>query len=447
MTVLAYEDKKKRLTEFLRAHRGRDVRLGKTTSNLFRDRKDVPAHKLDVRDFNNVLRVDVPGGYVEVEGMTPYVKLVAECLRHNVMPAVVPQLKSITIGGATVGCGIESSSFRYGLVHETVQEMEILLGNGDTVLCTPDNEHRDLFHGFPNSYGTLGYALKLKVGAVPVKKYVKLTHVRHSDPTAYFADLSRQCDRQDVDFVDGVVFGRDEMVITLGQFSDNAPYTSDYTYENIYYKSLRARSEDYLTIEDYIWRWDTDWFWCSKNLFAQNPLVRRLYGKSRLNSVTYTKIMRWNSRWKLMRYLHMLTGIHSESVIQDVEIPIEHAPEFLAFYHDVIRFMPVWICPTRAYDRNAKFDLYRMDPEKLYVNFGFWDVIRGSRKLPPGYYNRRIEEKVMALAGMKSLYSDSYFTRDQFWQIYNKAAYDRLKMKYDRDGALKDIYRKCVLRE
>ena len=53
----------------------------------------------------------------------------------------------------------------------------------------------------------------------------------------------------------------------------------------------------------------------------------------------------------------------------------------------------------------------------------------------------------MALAGMKSLYSDSYFTRDQFWQIYNKAAYDRLKMKYDRDGALKDIDRKCVLRE
>jgi hypothetical protein len=29
-----------------------------------------------------------------------------------------------------------------------------------------------------------------------------------------------------------------------------------------------------------LWRWDTDWFWCSKNLFAQNPLVRRLTGAS-----------------------------------------------------------------------------------------------------------------------------------------------------------------------
>lgn len=447
MTILTYEEKKQRLTEFMRTRRGGSIRLGKSTSNLFRDRKELPAQRLDVRDFNQVLRVDASAGYVEVEGMTPYVKLVAECLKHDVMPAVVPQLKSITIGGATVGCGIESSSFRYGLVHETVQEMEILLGNGSAVLCTPDNEHRDLFYGFPNSYGTLGYALKLKAKVVPVKNYVKLSHFRHTEPDAYFAELARQCERADVDFVDGVVFGRHEMVITAGQFTDHAPYASDYTYENIYYKSLRERSEDYLTTEDYIWRWDTDWFWCSKNLYAQNPLIRRLYGRKRLNSVTYTKIMRWNGRWKITHCLDKLRGIHGEALIQDVEIPMERAPEFLAFYHDVIGFMPVWICPTRAYDKNVRFDLYPLDPKMLYINFGFWDVIRGRQKLSPGFYNRQVEEKVTALGGMKSLYSDSYFTPEQFWQIYNKPAYDRLKEKYDPDGALKDIYRKCVLKE
>ena len=443
----AYEQKKRRLTDFLRAHRGGNIRLGKNTSNLFRDRREIPAQRLDVRDFNEVLRVDAAAGYVEAEGMTPYVKLVAECLKYNVMPAVVPQLKSITLGGATVGCGIESSSFRYGLVHETVREMEILLGNGSTVLCTPDNEHSELFYGFPNSYGTLGYALKLKAKVVPVKKYVKLSHLRFAEPQSYFAELARQCGRQEVDFVDGVIFGRNEMVISVGQFVDRAPYTSDYTYEKIYYKSLRERAEDFLTTEDYIWRWDTDWFWCSKNLLAQNPLVRRLYGRARLNSITYTKIMRWNSRWKLSHYLDKLRGVRSESVIQDVEIPIEGAPDFLAFYFDTVRFMPVWICPTRAYDANVKFDLYDMGAETLYVNFGFWDVIRGSTKLPPGFYNRRIEEKVLALGGMKSLYSDSYFTPEQFWKIYNKPGYDKLKKKYDPDGTLKDIYRKCVLKE
>jgi FAD/FMN-containing dehydrogenase len=314
-------------------------------------------------------------------------------------------------------------------------------------LCTPQNEHRDLFFGFPNSYGTLGYALRLRVKTVPVRRYVKLTHVRHAEARAFFTDLERHCARADVDFVDGVVFGRNEMYITLGQFADEAPYTSDYTYKNIYYRSIRERPEDYLTTEDYIWRWDTDWFWCSKNLFAQNPVVRRLLGRDRLNSITYTKVMRWNSRWGLTRRLNRLRGVHAESVIQDVEIPVDRAAEFLAFYHDTIRFLPVWICPTRAYDAGRRFDLYRMDPAKLYVNFGFWDVIQGREPRPEGYYNRLVEGKVLELGGNKSLYSDSYFTPEQFWGVYNRSAYEALKRKYDPQGRLKDLYRKCVLRE
>ncbi len=447
MSAIPYEDKKRRLIDFLRAHRESGVRLGKSTSNLFRDRKATPAPRLDVRDFNNVLHVDRERGFVEVEGMTPYATLVAECLKHGVMPTVVPQLKSITIGGATTGCGIEATSFRYGLVHETVQELDILLGDGRVVTAAPDNEYRDLFYGFPNSYGTLGYALRLRAKVIPVKPFVHVTHTRHTEPKTFFAALAQACDRADVDFVDGVVFGQTELVLSVGRFTDTAPYVSDYTYERIYYKSLRERSEDYLTTEGYIWRWDTDWFWCSKNVGAQNPLLRRLYGRKRLNSVTYTKIMRWNSRWKLMHYLHKLLGIHTESVIQDVEIPIEHGEAFLSFYHDTIKFLPVWVCPTRACDPTARFDLYRLAPGRLYVNFGFWDVITGREKRPAGYYNRQVEQQVIGFGGMKSLYSDSYFTPEEFWRIYNKPAYDALRRKYDPAGRFRDLYAKCVLRE
>jgi FAD/FMN-containing dehydrogenase len=445
MAAIPYEEKKQRLVDVLSKASG-SVRLGKDTSNLFRDRKNLAVRSLDVRDFNNVLHVDAEAGYIEVEGMTSYDMLVAESLLHGVMPAVVPQLKSITIGGATTGCGIESSSFRYGLVHETVQEMEVLLPDGRLVHCTPHNEHKDLFFGFPNSYGTLGYALKLKILAVPVKKYVHVRHLRFSDATAFFAELRHHCD-SDADFVDGVVFGRDQMVITVGRFTDEAPYASDYTYERIYYKSLLERAEDYLTTHDYLWRWDTDWFWCSKNLLAQNPLVRRLYGRKRLNSVTYTKIMRWNARVGLTGVINKLFGLHTESVIQDVELPIERAAEFFAFYHDTIKFMPLWICPTRAYRKDVSFDLYRMNPNTLYVNFGFWDVIRGRKPWPEGHYNRQVENKVKQLGGMKSLYSDSYFTPEDFWSFYNKDAYDALRRKYDPQNRQRDLYRKCVLKE
>ncbi len=441
----AYLERRARLVEALRRQRG-PVRLAKDTSNLFRDRKETGDRPLDVRDFRHVLRVDPEARLIEVEGMTPYQDAVRAALARGLMPAVVPQLRSITVGGATTGVGIEASSFRYGLVHETVRELEVLTGSGEVVVARPDNEHRDLYYGFPNSYGTLGYALRLVVQGVPVRPYVRIEHHRHSDPERYFEALAAACAREDVDFVDGTVFSPQEMYLTLGHFVDQAPYTSDYSFERIYYRSIREREEDYLTVEDFIWRWDTDWFWCSKNVFAQHWLVRRLLGRERLNSITYTKIMRWNARLGLTRRIERLLGLHSESVIQDVDIPVDRAVAFFRFYFDTIRFTPVWICPVRPYDPQTRFPLYPME-DRLYVNFGFWDVIRTREAHPPGHFNRLVERKVQELGGIKSLYSDSYFEPEEFWAIYGGETYRRLKERYDPQGVLKDLYRKCVLRE
>ena len=123
-----------------------------------------------MRGFNQVLHVDATAGWVDTEGMITYEDLTRECLVHGVMPAVVPQLKTITLGGAVAGVGIESSSHRYGLVHDTMLELDVLLGDGRVVTCTADNEHADLFFGFPNSYGTLGYALRVKAKVVRVTR-------------------------------------------------------------------------------------------------------------------------------------------------------------------------------------------------------------------------------------------------------------------------------------
>ena len=427
-----------------------EIGLAKKTSNLFRDRvrnEDASARpKVDLSGFNEVVRVDVAAGAVEAEGMTTYARLVDETLAHGVMPCVVPQLKSITLGGAAAGVGIEASSFKYGLAHETLLAIDVLLADGTVAHCTPENEHRDLFYGFPNSYGTLGYALKLTTKTVPVKPYVGVQHLRHRNPALYFEHLAEHCRAKDADFIDGTVFSGKEMYITLGRFADSAPQTSDYTFEHIYYRSIREKETDHLTAYDFIWRWDTDWFWCSKNLYVQNPVVRRLVGRERLNSTTYTKVMRWNSKWGITRALTRLSGRHPESVIQDVDIPVERCAEFLKFFLEEIGIVPVWVCPIQAWDAKNDFVLYRYDPGKIYVNFGFWDVVRDREERPAGYYNRKVEQKVAALGGIKSLYSDSYYPEDEFWRIYNKPSYDALKRRYDPQGRFKTLYQKCVLR-
>jgi FAD/FMN-containing dehydrogenase len=100
--VPSYEEKKQRLTEQLR-NNASGIRLEKATSNLFRTREKSGGGRLDVRQLNQVLRVDTEKQTVEVEGMTTYERLVDACLVSECMPLVVPQLKSITIGGAVSG--------------------------------------------------------------------------------------------------------------------------------------------------------------------------------------------------------------------------------------------------------------------------------------------------------------------------------------------------------
>ncbi|MDE2370809.1 MAG: FAD-binding oxidoreductase [Burkholderiales bacterium] len=425
---------------------GRPLGLSKATSNLFRDRAASRKTRLDLQDFHHVIALDEGQGWVDVEGCATYEELVREILPLGWMPAVVPQLKTITVGGAAAGVGIEATSFAQGLVHDTVLEIEVLLADGGIVLCRPDNEHRALYFGFPNSYGTLGYALRLRLRVRPVLPFVKVRHERFGSAAAFFDALVRHCDdAAKVDFIDGVVFGADSLVLNLGQFIVQAPSLSDYGGESIYYKSLLERDVDWMRTEDYLWRWDTDWFWCSRRFCAQRLWVRRLLGRKRLNSRTYARLMRLNSRWGLTRGWARLRGWHPESVIQDVDIPVARAEPFLDFLLREVGILPIWICPVREPAGSGPFDLYPLSPV-LHVNFGFWDTVQSRVAHEAGHLNRRIEREVARLGGIKSLYSDSFYTRDEFAAAYGMDDYAALKARYDPMGRLPGLYEKCVLR-
>jgi FAD/FMN-containing dehydrogenase len=427
------------------------VRLGKSTSNLFRftDPRGAGARPLDVQAFTRVLCVDPGSRTALVGGMTTYRDLAAATLRHGLMPLVVPQLKTITLGGAVAGLGIESTSLRHGLPHESVLEMDILTGDGRVVTAAPGTEHEDLYRGFPNSYGTLGYALALVIELEPVHPYVQLRHFR-------FGSLDECMDAvqavardggyrgQQADFLDGTMFSPQELYLTVGSYCKVAPWLSDYTGQRIYYRSLRGADRDFLTISDYLWRWDTDWFWCSRALGVQHPLIRRAWPRHYRRSDVYRKIIAFDRRHGLSQALNARRGRPAaEAVIQDVEIPVERAAEFGEFLAATTSMSPVWLCPLRLRSQQP-WPLYPLEPGRCYVNFGFW----GTVGLPPGeadgFYNRQIEDKVTELSGHKGLYSTSYYSPGQFWQLYNGPAYAALKRAYDGAGRLADLYAKCV---
>jgi FAD/FMN-containing dehydrogenase len=432
---------------------GSPVRLAKRTSNLFRFPGGDAHAGLDVSAFGHVVSVDPATRTAVVGGMTTYEDLADATLAYDLMPLVVPQLKTITLGGAVTGLGIESTSLRNGLPHESVTEMEILTGDGRVVTATDDNEHAALYRGFPNSYGTLGYALSLTIKLEPVMPYVHLRHFRFDTPEACMdavaqiaADGSYHGHR--ADFVDGTAFSLDEMYLTVGAFSEVAPWRSDYTRERIYYRSIRGPNEDFLTIRDYLWRWDTDWFWCAGALGVQNPVIRRVWPRRYRRSDTYRKMIAFDRRHGLSSALNARRGLPSrEYVAQDVDIPVRRGAEFLRWFVPHVGMSPVWICPMRLRGTplsKQSWPLYPLRPGDVYVNFGFW----GTRPLPPGagdgHYNRLVEEEVTALGGRKGLYSSSFYSEEEFWALFNGPEYSRLKREYDGSRRLASLYDKCV---
>lgn len=419
------------------------VRLRKPTSNLFRPRAKSAQARIDGASLNHVIEIDVDRRIADVEGMTTYADLVDATLARGLAPAVVPELKSITVGGAVTGIGIESSAFRYGLVHDTVEELDVLVADGRVLTCSRERR-ADLFYGFPNSYGSLGYAVRVRLRLIPTRPYVHLDYTPLCDSEPLFEAIAAQCANPDCDYLEAVYFAPGQFVLSRARFTDALPAggeASDYTWMRQYWQSLRQRREDFLTVHDYLWRWDTDWFWCSKNIGAHLAPVRLLLGRRRLSSVTYQKIMRASRRWPLS--LLQAVRPRTESVIQDVDIPIASAAGFLKEFEAEIGIRPVWICPFVVPE--AGFSLFSLKTDTPYINFGFWDMIRSDK--PDGHYNALVEELVAKHGGKKSLYSRNTYTEPAFWQNYDRVSYERLKNEYDPEGRFPGLYEKTVQRQ
>ncbi len=442
---------------------GVPVRLAKPTTNLFRPRVTALGPGLDVSSLTGVVDVDPAAGTATVQGMATYETVVDATLARGVMPLVVPQLRTISVGGAATGLGIEASSFRHGLPHESVRSMDILVGTGEIVTAAPTGPHADLYRAFPNSYGSLGYAVSLTIDVEPVAPFVRLRHIpfdnlgKLADAVAHVV-TAREWDGEPVDFLDGVVFGRHTAYLTMGRWEqalDAAERPSDYAGQRIYYRSIQQRVSDVLTVHDYLWRWDTDWFWCSRAFGVQRPVVRRLWPRRFKRSDVYQRLVGLENRHHVAARVDRWRGRpERERVVQDVEIPLERTAAFLDWFLREVPIEPIWLCPIALREpglgaagaSEAPWPLYPMRRGETYVNVGFWSSVPIRPGRADGDVNREIERVVSDLGGHKSLYSDAYYSREEFESRYGGTTYQQVKATYDPDGRFPGLYDKAVRR-
>jgi FAD/FMN-containing dehydrogenase len=426
----AHARKVARIAAQLRAHDGRKpVSL----------RKKAPPHqvpkggdlrrrdaKIDVSDLTTIIDVDPVKRVCVAESGVMFCDLVEATLRYGLVPIVVPELKTITIGGAVSGCSIESMSYRYGGFHDTCLEYEVVTARGDVLTCKPDNEHALVFQMVHGSFGTLGILTKLKFRLVPAKPFVRVDYQKYATLAAYQDAIERHFTAEDVDFMDGIMHRPDELVLCVGRFVDVAPYTNAYDWTKVYYQSTRERRQDFLRTPDYFFRYDRG--------------VTNVHPKSYVGRLLFGKLMDSGTTLRLADKLNFLFKSDRPTVILDVFLPFSAAPAFMDWYQREVGHFPLWCVPyKRVHD-------YEWLDESFYAGMKdplFLDLaIYGMRQPEGKNIHRMIEEKLRELGGVKTLISHNYYSRDEFWSIWNKRNYDRVKAITDPQNVFRDLYSK-----
>jgi FAD/FMN-containing dehydrogenase len=159
-----------------------------------------------------------------------------------------------------------------------------------------------------------------------------------------------------------------------------------------------------------------------------------------LGRLVFGKLMT-SARWlTLGNKLHWLLRTSKPTVTLDVFVPFSKAPEFLRWYERAVGFYPIWCVPyRRVLDYPWLTDAYWAGvSDPLFLDLAFY----GLRQRGETNLHRLFEEKLMELGGLKTLIAHNYYSKDEFWKIYNQPNYDAVKRLTDPDHQFRDLYEK-----
>jgi len=127
-------------------------------------------------------------------------------------------------------------------------------------------------------------------------------------------------------------------------------------------------------------------------------------------------------------------------VTVDLFLPFSRVDQFLRWFGAEFRHHPLWCVPYRRVR-----DYEWLDP-RFYAGLAddlFLDVaIYGMKQREGRNDYRAIEEKLLQLGGLKTLISHNHFTEPEFWSVWNRANFDRVKARTDPDNLFRDLYEK-----
>lgn len=438
---------------------------------------------LDLSQFRDVIHIHPHKKIAIVEPRVTMEQLLQATLPHHLVPLVLPEFKGITVGGAIMGGAGESSSHYWGCFNDICHSYDIICGNGDLLKASP-HENQDLYYGIAGSYGSLGALVSAEIKLMPAQDFVYLQHhfLQPLEAIAMMRDLLNSS--HPPIFIDGIIFNENLAVITEGNFQSNDNPSNDiplfslknplspWFFQHVKQLAIESQTETYaekMSLEDYFFRYDLGGFWMGAYLFKL-PFLARFISQGILGLKTYNRegfteseIHRFHhlpdphmlgrvllrpflKSQKLWALLHKAESwIQKRIMIQDFCIPESQAMRFCNSILNIPAIFPCWLCPikgTRTPQIFAPHFLSKHHADSHLINFGLYGIPAHTSSIRQ--LTRMLEQKTHAYGGRKALYSHSYYTQEEFWQIYSRDCYEKLRHKTQALGIWHDITDKVL---
>jgi hypothetical protein len=413
--------------------------------------------QLRIADLNHVLDIDTTAQIAIVEPNVPLDSLVAMTLEKGLMPLVVMEFPGITVGGGFSGASGESTGWREGLFDCCVEEIEMILGNGTVVKAVKGGMNSDLFDGARCTLGTLGVVTLLKVRLTHAEDATNLTYHHTTSVKETIARLSKLCDDEhaDFDFIEALQYSMEKGVIVTGQHisskavaAQNLPLQRfDRSHDPWFYMHARETVDSHtevVPIQSYLFRHDRGAFWSGEVFLKYFGLPNNRCLRWVLNP-----LMTARSIYKGM----LATDSADGAIIQDLLLPLSTSEAFVEYVNEELNIWPLWICPIRKQpnaDDIVGWPFYKSCPDsgtedakreilhqshtsktrgELILNFGVWGPTDPARAAVRRT-NRKLEQTLQELRGMKVPYAANFYTEDEFWDLYDRKKYENLREKW-----------------
>ncbi len=407
--------------------------------------------KIDLSSFNNILEINSEQRWALVEPRVSFYDLSLATLKEGLIPPVVPEFTSITVGGAVMGAALESSSHRFGQVSDTTLEYEVVLGSGEKVMASP-SENADLFYGLSGSYGTLGILTTIKIQLIEAKPFVHLSYQSLSTK----ALLDFVCNPPNADFIEGVALGPEGGIAIAGQLTSEAKaplYRQNHYWSPWYIQHLTQlkNTEEVMPLQDYLFRLDRGAFWVGRYVLRVRTLLQLLFkwGVPKISQKPPNPS--WMLRLlfggvfksqKLYDIWHRIPTDISEKLffIHDFYTPLEQVKSVYEKLVEETAIYPIWLCPVVG--TSTPQILAPHYGKKNFLNIGVYGMLNNER--PVHVITAELEKMILDHGGRKMLYSYTYYERDLFEEFYHEKTYRALRKNYQASLAFPHLYDKIV---